>query len=333
MGYIELFLLVQSHLPCVGRGKVRDSFLINHEGKRYRLVLTSDRISIFDFVLGFDIPRKGEVLNAINIFNMLLLARAHSDLLQDIVAYGPAMDSYLPPALRGNKELWTRAVLVEDLNVINVEGIRRWHLTGTGYATYLKTLKANGGEFGTLCGHRLPAGLRNGQLLDRCLFTPTTKAEEDHDVDLPVTVVGRDHPGFQLFTAKVGETLREHAASVGLILADTKFEVSRRADFRYVLVDERGTPDSSRFWGVDEYAECWPERLPKSLDKEAVRIVGRELNIHKRDPKIPRDRREVSEIEFPADTISDTTRNYLALGEWYMTTPIETFKRDGMGIE
>lgn len=333
MDYNELFLGLRACLPLIGQGKVRDSFRVNHEDKNYRLVVASDRLSIFDFVLGFSVPQKGEVLNAMNLFNTELLVS--NGVLCDVVASGPAIDEYIElPFVRGNAEVWKRAVLVEDLATIPVEAIHRYHLTGSGFRTYLRTLKENNDVNGVLCGHSLPPGLRDGERLPQRLYTPSTKAEAGHDEDMLASEAQQRYPGVKFLTGTSANVISAHAASVGLIFVDTKFEVGRRpTDGKLVMIDEKGTPDSSRFWDAAEYAACWPDRLPRPWDKEGPRTWGRERGIQALDPLDRGHREKVRRMQPAAGLIESTIADYRAVFERYTGVPLETFQRDTMGIK
>lgn len=241
------------------RGKVRDCYRLADT----MLIVSTDRISAFDWILPTPIPGKGQVLTAIAAFWFEWLARgerpvAHHLLTTDVDAMGlPASVDRGP--LRG------RTMLVRQAEVIPFECVVRGWLAGSGLAEYRRS--------GTVCGVSLPAGLAAGSPLPEPIFTPATKAASGHD----------ENVSFDVMAAAIGvelaATLRarsldvyargaEHAATRGIVLADTKFEWGRTADGELLLVDEVLTPDSSRFWPA---AAISPGRVPDSFDKQFVR--------------------------------------------------------------
>ncbi|MFY8220433.1 MAG: phosphoribosylaminoimidazolesuccinocarboxamide synthase [Pirellulales bacterium] len=241
------------------RGKVRDCYRLADT----MLIVSTDRISAFDWILPTPIPGKGQVLTAISAFWFDWLARgerpvAHHLLTTDVDAMGlPASVDRGP--LRG------RTMLVRQAEVIPFECVVRGWLAGSGLAEYRRS--------GTVCGVSLPAGLAAGGPLPEPIFTPATKAASGHD----------ENVSFDVMAAAIGvelaATLRarsldvyargaEHAATRGIVLADTKFEWGRTADGELLLVDEVLTPDSSRFWPAAAIA---PGRVPDSFDKQFVR--------------------------------------------------------------
>jgi len=253
--------VVTTQLPLgpAHRGKVRDCY---HLGDNL-LIISTDRISAFDWVLPTPIPGKGKVLTALSAFWFDLLSRGpepvpHHLLTTDVDAMG------LPAAVdRG--PLRGRTMLVRKAAVVPFECVVRGWLAGSGLAEY----RAGG----SVCGVALPAGLTAGAPLPEPIFTPATKAVSGHDENVP----------FATMAAAVGEQLAgqlrrrsldvyargaAHAASRGIIVADTKLEWGRTAGGEVLLVDEVLTPDSSRFWPADRLQ---PGRVPESFDKQFVR--------------------------------------------------------------
>ncbi|MGI8869977.1 MAG: phosphoribosylaminoimidazolesuccinocarboxamide synthase [Mycobacteriales bacterium] len=238
-------------LPLRHRGKVRELYEL--PGERL-LMVASDRISAFDFVLEPAIPDKGRVLTQLSLWWFDRLA----ELAPNHVL--PAAAGEIPVEAAG------RAVVCERLSMVPVECVARGYLTGSGLADYHAT--------GTVCGVPLPAGLEDGARLPEPIFTPTTKAPVgEHDEPMTwddvVTAVGPD------LAVRLRElTLRIYAAGAtvtaraGIILADTKVELGRRADGTLVIADELLTPDSSRFWPADSWQ---PGRAQPSFDKQPVR--------------------------------------------------------------
>jgi phosphoribosylaminoimidazole-succinocarboxamide synthase len=229
-------------------GKVRDLYRL---GDGRLLMVASDRISAYDFVLDTTIPNKGAVLTQMSLWWFEQLA--------DIVP-NHIVSTDVPDSVRG------RAVVCEELDMFPVECVARGYLTGSGLVDYRAT--------GEVCGITLPEGLLDGSRLPEPIFTPATKAAlGDHDenvsYDAVVDVVGAERAA-QLRDLTLAVYLRaeEIARTKGIILADTKLEFGRRADGTVVLADEVLTPDSSRFWPADEWE---PGRAQPSYDKQIVR--------------------------------------------------------------
>jgi phosphoribosylaminoimidazole-succinocarboxamide synthase len=241
------------------RGKVRDCYRLADT----MLIVSTDRISAFDWILPTPIPGKGQVLTAISAFWFDWLSRgehpvAHHLLTTDVDAMGlPASIDRGP--LRG------RSMLVRQAEVIPFECVVRGWLAGSGLAEYRRS--------GTVCGVSLPAGLAAGSPLPEPIFTPATKAASGHDENVSFDVMAAGI-GAELAATLRGRSLdvyargAEHAATRGIVLADTKFEWGRTADGAILLVDEVLTPDSSRFWPAAAIA---PGRVPDSFDKQFVR--------------------------------------------------------------
>jgi phosphoribosylaminoimidazole-succinocarboxamide synthase len=245
-----------SPLTPDSQGKVRDLFDL---GDRLLLV-ASDRLSAFDVVLDDPIPFKGEVLTKLSLFWFELLSGVvENHLISADVADLP--EQFAPHA----DYLAGRFMLVKKATVFPVECIVRGYLAGSGLKEYQRA--------GTVCGIPLPAGLVESSRLDQPLFTPSTKAEiGDHDENISferaAELIG-DGPAAELRdkSLAVYSAARDHAASRGIIIADTKFEFGT-IDGKITLVDEVLTPDSSRFWPADTYE---PGRSQPSFDKQFVR--------------------------------------------------------------
>lgn len=238
------------------QGKVRDLYDL---GDRLLLVAT-DRISAFDYVLKDEIPYKGQVLTQLSCFWFELLdGVVENHLVSSDVADLPEEFKPWSEYLRG------RFMLVKKAQMFPIECIVRGYLTGSGFKDYLKT--------GMVCGIELAGGLENSAKLPTTLYTPSTKAEiGDHDenisYDRTVGIVGEEAAQtLRDLSLKVYETAADHARARGIIIADTKFEFGT-VDGTVVLGDEVLTPDSSRFWSVDDYEVG---REQPSFDKQFVR--------------------------------------------------------------
>ena len=243
-------------IEATSRGKVRDMYDL---GDRL-LVVATDRISAFDYVLPDEIPEKGRVLNQLSVFWFDLLA----DTIENHLISTDVAD--LPEQFKPWEEwLDGRFMLVRRANMFPVECIVRGYLTGSGLKSYQKT--------GEVCGIKLPEGLVNSSKIPKTIFTPSTKAElGEHDENISyeqmVELVG-DEAAQDLkdLTLKIYGKAADHAAAHGIIIADTKLEFGT-VDGRIILADEVLTPDSSRFWPADTY-EVGKEQ--PSFDKQYVR--------------------------------------------------------------
>jgi phosphoribosylaminoimidazole-succinocarboxamide synthase len=230
-------------------GKVRDLYDVA-DGRL--LMVASDRISAFDFVLSPGIPDKGEILTRMSLWWF--------DQLADLVP-NHVVSTDVPERVRG------RALICEKLEMFPVECVARGYLTGSGLIDYNAT--------GKVCGVALPPGLTDGSRLEAPIFTPASKAEMgDHDENITFTdveeLVGKTSAiALRDLTLAIYARAEEIARERGIILADTKFEFGARADGTIVLADEVLTPDSSRFWPADAYAPGKP--TPPAFDKQYVR--------------------------------------------------------------
>lgn len=231
-------------------GKVRELYAVDDE---HLLLVASDRISAYDYVLDSQIPDKGRVLTAMSVFFFDALGVPNH-------LAGPADDPRIPESVLG------RALITRRLDMVQVECVARGYLTGSG----LKEYKHNG----QVCGVPLPTGLVDGSRIDPPIFTPATKAAVgDHDENVSFERVAAD-VGLDLATQLREQTLdiysrgAEIARERGVILADTKFEFGRTPDGELLLADEVLTPDSSRYWDAALYE---PGRAQPSFDKQIVR--------------------------------------------------------------
>ena len=236
-------------------GKVRDLYRLDEGAYAGNLLMVaSDRLSIFDFVLDTTIPGKGEILTRMSLWWFDQLA----DLLPSHV-----VSTDLPP---GAEHLAGRALVIEPLDMVKVECVARGYLTGSGWADYQRT--------GTITGQALPPGLLDGSRLPAPIFTPTSKADVgDHDEPMTFEEVAAQEGAAEAerlrdLTLAVYARGEEIARERGILLADTKIELGRRADGTLVLADEVLTPDSSRFWPAEEWQ---PGREQPSYDKQIVR--------------------------------------------------------------
>ena len=239
------------------RGKVRDIYDIDDQ---YMLIVTTDRLSAFDVVLADPIPGKGAMLTAMSNF---WFARTRH-LIPNQVADLPLTQVLKDPAERAQVE--KQAVVVKKLKALPVEAIVRGYLVGSGWKEYQKS--------GTVCGIKLPAGLKEADKLPEPIFTPSTKAaagshDENISFDQAVGILGRDiAERVKQATLSIYKDCAAYALTRGIIIADTKFEFGLDEQGTLTLIDEVLTPDSSRFWPADQYK---PGANPPSFDKQYVR--------------------------------------------------------------
>ena len=258
-------------------GKVRDLYT-NSDNEI--LLVASDRISAFDWVLPSEIPNKGAILTQLSLFWF--------ELLEDIVPNHIISDD-VP------NEVSDRAVIVKPLDMFSIECVARGYLTGSGLSEYQ--------ENQAVCGNSLPEGLVDCSKLPETIFTPATKAEiGDHDINIDFAdaakIVGTaDGEELRDLTIKLYDTASEFATSRGIILADTKFEFGRDSKGVITLGDEALTPDSSRFW---EAASWKPGSAPASFDKQFVRDFLTSSGWDKKSPP----------PELPAEIIEKTAARY-----------------------
>ena len=246
--------LTRSDVPGypVKRGKVRDVYDVGGS----LLIVATDRVSAFDWVLPTPIPGKGRILTEMSLFWFNLLARPTHFLSVDPVDF--------PRAFR-TPELIGRSMLVRKAEVFPVECVARGYLAGSGWKEYRASR--------TVCGVSLPAGLRECEKLPQAIFTPATKAESGHDENIDfgrlIDIVGMTQAEeLREQTLEIYRRAADHARQRGIIIADTKFEFGKLPNGRVVQVDEALTPDSSRFWPVEGYEAG---KSQPSLDKQGVR--------------------------------------------------------------
>jgi phosphoribosylaminoimidazole-succinocarboxamide synthase len=273
-------------LSLVRRGKVRDVY----EAGDALILVATDRISAFDYVLGSGIPDKGRVLNQLSAF---WFDRTRHIIPNHLITTRVA--DYPAAARRSASQLEGRSMLCRRTTPLPVECVARGYISGSGWKDYKAT--------GEVCGVALPAGLRESDRLPSVLFTPATKAESGHDENISeaaaAKVVGADLLAqlkdltLQLYAHGVA-----HAESKGIILADTKFEFGLTDAGELLLIDEVMTPDSSRYWPKDTYHPGGPQ---PSFDKQYVRDWLESIKWNKQPP-VP---------SLPDDVIRNTRAKYL----------------------
>jgi phosphoribosylaminoimidazole-succinocarboxamide synthase len=268
------------------RGKVRDVYDLGSE----LLIVATDRISAFDYVLASGIPDKGKVLTQLSAFWFAQMGDIvpHHLIAIDVEAF-PAETRPHHDILRG------RSMLVRKTTPLPVECVARGYLVGSGWKDYQRT--------GSVCGVPLPSGLRDSDRLPSTIFTPATKADSGHDENISEAqagaIVGVDLIGrLRDLTMRIYERGVSYAATKGIIIADTKFEFGLTGDGTLMLIDEVLTPDSSRFWPADAYM---PGRPQPSFDKQFVRDHLETIGWNKQPP-VP---------GLPDDVVDRTREKYL----------------------
>jgi phosphoribosylaminoimidazole-succinocarboxamide synthase len=257
----------------VGSGKVRELYALDADRL---LLVASDRISTFDVVLPTEIPDKGRVLTGLSGFWFARTSGVIPNHLLELRDDG-------------------RSTECRRLEMLPIECVVRGYLAGSGWKDYLAT--------GAVCGHTLPAGLSESEQLPQPIFTPATKAQSGHDENIDraaaVDLVGRERFDEVERTAlELYAFASAHARARGIILADTKLEFGIDETGQLMLGDEAFTPDSSRFWPVDDYE---PGRTPPSFDKQFVRNYCETLGWDKTDPG----------PELPEDVVAGTRERYI----------------------
>ena len=268
------------------RGKVRDVYDVG----THLLIVATDRISAFDYVLGSGIPDKGRILTQLSRF---WFDRTAHLVPNHLVTTDPA--AFPAPLAAHRAQLTGRSMLVTRTNPIPIECVARGYLSGSGWKEYLAT--------GQVCGIPLPAGLRESDRLPSPIFTPATKADTGHDINISeadaAAAVGADLVArLKRLTLDLYAFGAAHAASRGIILADTKFEFGLTPSGDLLLIDEVMTPDSSRYWPADQYAPGGPQ---PSYDKQFVRDYLESIRWNKQPP-VP---------ALPDDVVRRTREKYL----------------------
>jgi phosphoribosylaminoimidazole-succinocarboxamide synthase len=278
--------LLQSHVPGYPcrRGKVRDVYDL---GDRLVIVAT-DRISAFDWVLPSGIPDKGRVLTGLTVFWLDHLSLANHLLSTEL--------REMPAAFLDQADLLTgRSMLVCKAQVVPIECVVRGYLAGSGWKEYQQT--------GKICGITLPPNLQRSQQLPEAIFTPATKEESGHDVNITweqMRKITGDAVAQELRQRSfdVYRRAADYAQSRGIIIADTKFEWGSLPAGDLILIDEVLTPDSSRFWPADQYK---PRKNPPSFDKQFVRDWLETTHWDKNSPP----------PALPAEVVARTRAKYL----------------------
>ena len=273
-------------LPLIGRGKVRDIYDLGDK----LLIVATDRISAFDVVLPAGVPDKGRVLTQMSAFwferTGTIVPNHFLSVIEDTRAEGVPIE--LPRDMIG------RAMVVRKAELIEVECVVRGYLSGSGWADYQKT--------GAISGVKLPPELLESQELAEPIFTPTSKAQEGHDLpitykDVVALAGARAANAMKVRSLALYRYGRDYARDLGIIIADTKFEFGWLDD-EVILIDEALTPDSSRFWPADEYE---PGRGQRSIDKQFVRDHLSAIGWDKKPPG----------PELPAEIVAKTTKTYV----------------------
>jgi len=258
-----------AELELYASGKVRDLYKVDGD---HLLFVATDRISAFDYVLATGIPQKGRVLTQLSLFWF--------DYLKKLVANHLAtaqVEQYPSELQKYASQLRGRSMLVVHASMVPIECVVRGYLSGSGWKEYRSG--------GTVCGIKLPPGLRESDKLPEAIFTPAIKASSGHDENISfehmVELAGRElSEQLRELSVKIYQTVADYAATRGIIIADTKFEFGR-TPAGLVLADEVLTPDSSRFWPMDKYR---PGGAQESFDKQYVRDYLESIKWNKQPP-------------------------------------------------
>ena len=262
-------------MPVFIRGKVRDTYDLGNG----LLIVATDRISAFDVVLPCGIPDKGKVLTQLSAFWFEKTAGIMTNHLVEVVDDENILDRFLPPASRFSYPdyLRGRSMLVKKVHRVPIECVVRGYLSGSAWAEYQQS--------GSICGIRLPKGLKESQELPEPIFTPTTKADTGHDE--PMTMAGVERlvgktlaEGIREKSLAIYNFARQYALERGIIIADTKMEFGLD-NYKLILIDELLTPDSSRFWEASQYKVGQSQ---PSYDKQPVRDWLEESGWDKQPP-------------------------------------------------
>ena len=256
-------------LPLLHRGKVRDIFDID---EKHMLIVTTDRLSAFDVVFDEPIPEKGKILTSIANYwfkktNHIIQNHLTEININEVLSY------------KESELLKDRAIVVKKLKPIPIEAVVRGYLIGSGWKEYTNT--------GAVCGIRLPKQMRLAEKLDQAIFTPSSKADiGEHDENISF-IETKNIVGEELATQIKNTSIRlydfasKHSIKRGIIIADTKFEFGLDNEGQLTLMDEVLTPDSSRFWPLQDYK---PGLSPKSFDKQIIRDYLETLDWNKEPP-------------------------------------------------
>lgn len=275
-------------IPLARRGKVRDVYDLGDS----LLLVATDRLSAFDVVFAEPVPDKGRVLNQLSAF---WFDRTQRIVLNQVLATD--FDSFPELLDEFREQLAGRSMIVRKLRMFPVECVARGYLAGSAWREYRET--------GAVCGVKLPAGLREAEQLEEPIFTPATKAETGHDLNIPfeevVALVGEETAeALRETTLKLYRSAADYASRRGILVADTKFEFGTDEEGRLYAADEMLTPDSSRFWPADRYE---PGRSPPSLDKQYVRDYLESVGWDKSPPP----------PSLPPEVIEGTRQRYLEI--------------------
>jgi len=257
------------NLELIARGKVRDIYRIDNQ---HMLIVSTDRLSAFDVVFPQPIPQKGELLTRISNFWFSRTSDTVENHLSNL-----KLQDYV--SQRDYQQLASRSIIVKQLKTLPVEAIVRGYIIGSGWKDYTAS--------GAICGIQLPAGLQQAEQLSEPIFTPSTKATVgDHDINVSfgqvVDLIGEEKSNqVREIAIQLYQSAAHYARSRGIIIADTKFEFGIDENDQLVLIDEILTPDSSRFWPVDQYRVG---TSPPSFDKQFIRDYLETLDWDKTPP-------------------------------------------------
>ena len=330
--------LLSCHLQRIGRGKVRHSFELTADSfAQY----ASDSVSVFDVVLPATVRRKGESLTATTAFWM---SEFFSEFPNHLLAYGSAIDAHLPEPVRARPEIQKRTFIVHKCNPFKVECVVRGYLTGTGLKDYNRT--------GVVCGHRLPSGLHDGSQLPEPIFTPATKAEAGHDLNITEAEAGNIIGQSNIvllrdWSLEIYTRAAAYARENGIIICDTKFEYGVDSNGVIRIIDEMLTFDSSRNWLASDYVIAQTQnKAPKGYDKQPIRDYMDSLSTPFFEPGVENGKRlKFSQFgpteeqvkwahrqRIPDEVLEDASTRCVEVVEKLARRSLNVFQRDTMGI-
>lgn len=315
-------------LKLLHRGKVRDIYELQYG---LLLIVATDAISIFDFLLNAVVPDKGMILTIMSHYFFRYLEslgfRTH------LVAAGSAIDTWIPEHLRDDPHMQARAMIVRRLKMYPVEFVLRSHFVKASSA--FRDYDPEHG--GTICGHALPPGLQDGDKFPAILDTPTTKVAEGHDESVDYREARYRYPRLSQTSMEAYMTVSELLETRGTILADSKME-GGLCEWNGIecIGDEMFTPDCSRFWDIQQWVEAQAQPIhtaPSPYDKQFVRAEGKRLGVHKLDPLNPDHVDTVHRMQIADGILQKTSALYHEIAQRVMQEEPLHYLEHQLGVE
>lgn len=312
-------------LHLAHQGKVRDTYYLD---RGFLLIVATNAISIFNFVLDATVPRKGVMLNVMAHF---FLTKLQSEGFKThLVAAGVAIDRYLPEHLRGDPWLQSCAMVVQRLNMLPVEFVHRTHYVKSS-SSFNKYDTTSGGS---ICGHELPPGLQDGDELGDIIDTPTHKSEDDEPIHY--RVVRNKYPRAAAYSMDAFACTDEYLRARGIRRPDGKCEMGINMNGDLCFGDEYGTPDCSRYWLDSEWQktrDLTPRVAPPPHDKQFMREEGIRLGINRLNPKNEDDVTRVHAMRISDGILEKTSEIYADVCCIVLSRPYEHYLEHELGVE